>query len=143
MPIVSGRSDWHGTLHGGSGTISTASDTLNAVPYTFASRFEGADGACPEELLAAAHAACYNQALSNISGKEGSQVASISTTAEVTMGDDDRGRPAITAIHLDVEAKAPGMSQEVFQYLTEQARARCAFSKMLVLEPTLTAKLVP
>ncbi|GIG00073.1 OsmC family peroxiredoxin [Catellatospora citrea] len=139
---VSGWSDWSGTLLDGAGTISTRSSTLDAVPYTYASRFEGAAGACPEELLAAAYAACYNEALSNISGKEGSQIASVSTTADVTMGVDDRG-PAIVAVHLTVEATAPGMSPQVFQHLAEQARIRCAFSKVLVVEPTMNAKLAP
>ncbi|MBV1854382.1 OsmC family peroxiredoxin [Catellatospora tritici] len=142
MRTVSGHSDWTGTLQDGAGTISTTSATLDAVPYTYASRFEGAEGACPEELLAAAYAACYNQALSNISGKEGSQIASVTTTADVTMGVDDRG-PAIVALHLTVEAKGPGMSQQIFQHLAEQARLRCAFSKVLVIDPTMTAKLAP
>ncbi|GHJ43269.1 osmotically inducible protein OsmC [Catellatospora sp. TT07R-123] len=142
MRPVSGHSDWTGTLQDGAGTIFTTSATLDAVPYTYASRFQGAEGACPEELLAAAYAACYNQALSNISGKEGSQIASVTTTADVTMGVDDRG-PAIVALHLTVEAKAPGMSQQIFQHLAEQARIRCAFSKVLVIEPTMTAKLAP
>ncbi|GAB4061047.1 OsmC family peroxiredoxin [Catellatospora paridis] len=142
MPTVRGRSDWSGTLQDGAGTISTTSGTLDAVPYTYASRFEGAEGACPEELLAAAYAACYNQALSNISGKEGSQIASVSTAADVTTGVGDRG-PAIVAVHLTVEAKAPGMSQRVFQHLAEQARIRCAFSKVLVIEPTMNANLMP
>ncbi|MEV0563676.1 OsmC family peroxiredoxin [Dactylosporangium sp. NPDC050588] len=141
MRIVTGRSQWQGSFREGAGTLSTASATLPDAPYTYASRFDGAAGACPEELLAAAHAACYNHALANISGLRHTPVASMTTTAEVTMGRDDQG-PAILALHLTVEAKAPGMSETLFQDLAERARAGCAFSKALVLEPTLTATLV-
>src|SRR5258708_4638368 len=108
------------------------SETLRDVAYTFASRFEGAKGACPEELLAAAHAGCINQALANICGMHGLTVATAHTSAEVTMGRDDRG-PAILGVHVTVEAEVPGASDEQFQDLAERARVECAFSKALAV----------
>ncbi|MDR6376118.1 organic hydroperoxide reductase OsmC/OhrA [Paraburkholderia caledonica] len=64
---ATGFSNWTGTWKGGSGTVSTKTDLFHDAPYTYASRFEGARGASPEELLAVAHAACFNQALATIS----------------------------------------------------------------------------
>lgn len=138
--IVRGLSRWHGSFRQGDGTISTSRDTLRNAPYTFASRFEGADGACPEELLAAAHAACFNHALANISGLQELVVDTILTTAEVTMGRDDKG-PAILGVHLKVEARLPGVSTEQFEDVAEKARLGCAFSKALCVPITMEARL--
>jgi osmotically inducible protein OsmC len=67
MTTVTGRSQWSGTFFDGTGTLSTqTTDTLRDARYTFSSRFEGAPGAIPEELLVTAHAGCYNHALANI-----------------------------------------------------------------------------
>ena len=60
-----GHSTWSGSWKQGAGTISTATDSVRGQPYSYASRFDGAPGASPEELLAAAHAGCFNQALAN------------------------------------------------------------------------------
>ncbi|MDT5172195.1 MAG: lipoyl-dependent peroxiredoxin [Mycobacterium sp.] len=87
MTIVTGQSQWYGSFKEGTGTLSTTTtDTLREAPYTFASRFEGAPGAIPEELLVTGHAGCYNHALANIAFKAGVTVESITTTAELTMG---------------------------------------------------------
>lgn len=139
MTVV-GTSDWHGAFREGEGTISTATDTLPNAPYTFASRFEGAPGAIPEELLAAGHAGCFNHALANISGQNGLTVESVHTSVEVTMGTDDHG-PAITGIHVTTDAKIPGATQATFRQIAEGARARCAFSKALSVEITMKATL--
>jgi osmotically inducible protein OsmC len=120
--------------------MSTKSETLREVPYTFASRFEGGKGACPEELLAAAHAGCFNQALANISGIHGLTVETVHTSAGVTMGRDDRG-PAILGVHLTVTANVPGATDEKFQDLAERARVECAFSKVLAIDITMKARL--
>src|SRR5260370_35634403 len=95
--VGSGSSHWSGWFKEGQGTISTASGTLDDAPYTFASRFEGAAGAGPEELLGAAHAGCFNQALANISNIRGLTAETVCTPAAVTMGRADRGH-AIPAI---------------------------------------------
>ncbi|WP_406502390.1 OsmC family peroxiredoxin [Streptomyces sp. NBC_01602] len=139
MTVV-GTSDWRGAFRGGEGTISTTTDTLPNAPYTFASRFEGAPGAIPEELLAAGHAGCFNHALANISGQNGLEVESVHTSVEVTMGTDDHG-PAITGIHVTTHATIPGATQDKFQQIAEGARARCAFSKALSVKITMKATL--
>ena len=112
----------------------------------FASRFEGAPGAIPEELLVTGHAGCYNHALANIALKAGVTVQSIATTAELTMGTDNQGSDghgyAVEGIHLIVTADLPGTTDEHFAELTEQARALCAISKILRIPITLDASRV-
>ncbi|MEV5492618.1 OsmC family peroxiredoxin [Streptomyces bobili] len=138
---VTGTSEWYGTFREGKGTLSTTTDTLSGTPYTFASRFEGAPGAIPEELLATGHAGCFNHALANISGQNDLTVESVTTAVELSMGTDDHG-PAITKIHVTTTARIPGASQEKFQEIAEGARAWCAFSKALSVEITMDATLV-
>ncbi|MEU0794238.1 OsmC family peroxiredoxin [Amycolatopsis sp. NPDC005961] len=128
--IVNAYSDWSGSFREGTGIVSTTTDTLRDAPYTFASRFEGAPGAIPEELLAAGHAGCFNHALANISGQNDLTLDAVHTTVQLTMGTDDHG-PSIAAIHFAVEATLPGASEEKFQQIAEGARAWCAFSKAL------------
>lgn len=136
--VVVGTSRWNGTFREGSGTVSTRSGTLRDEEYSYASRFEGAPGACPEELLAAAYAACFNQALANIAQLRGLDAGSVTTAAKVTMGRDERG-PAILAIHLDVRAVVSEATAPHFQDLAGAARAGCAFSKALSVDSTMTA----
>src|SRR4051794_31777041 len=112
MTIVTGSSHWHGSFFHGTGTLSTdTTDTVRHAPYTFASRFEGAPGAIPEELLVTGHAGCYNHALANIARKNGATVESITTTAHLTMGTDDQGSDghgySVEGIHLIVVAHMP------------------------------------
>ncbi|MGW7672699.1 OsmC family peroxiredoxin [Streptomyces sp. NPDC054775] len=139
MKVV-GTSDWQGSFKEGTGSISTTTDTLQQVGYTFASRFEGAPGAVPEELLAAGHAGCFNHALANISGQNDLTVESVHTAVEVTMGTDDHG-PAVTAVHIITEATIPGVTEEKFHEIAEGARAWCSFSKALSVKITMQATL--
>jgi osmotically inducible protein OsmC len=140
--IVTGQSQWHGSFFEGTGTLSTVtSQTVSGAPYTFASRFEGAPGAIPEELLAAGHAGCYNHALANIARKNDLAVESITTSAELTMGTDDRGY-SVEGIHLVVTAVLPGVGEEKFAEIAEGARSGCAISKALRVPVTLDATLV-
>lgn len=144
MTIVTGQSQWFGSFKEGNGSLSTkTTDTVHEAPYTFASRFEGAPGAIPEELLVTGHAGCYNHALANIALKNGATVESISTTAELTMGTDDQGSDghgySVEGIHLIVAANLPGITDETFAELTEQARALCSISKILKVPITLDA----
>jgi osmotically inducible protein OsmC len=144
VAIVTGRSQWYGSFKEGTGTLSTTStDTVHQATYTFASRFQGAPGAIPEELLVTGHAGCYNHALANIASKAGATVESISTTAELTMGTDDQGSDghgySVEGIHFDVVADLPGVTDEQFAELAEQARALCAISKILSVPITLAA----
>ncbi|MFQ6395617.1 OsmC family peroxiredoxin [Nocardia sp. KC 131] len=144
MTVVSGHAQWYGSFKGGTGSLSTkTTDTIHEAPYTYASRFEGAPGAIPEELLVTGHAGCYNHALANIALKVGVTVESISTTAELTMGTDDQGSDghgySVEGIHFIVKADLPGITDEAFAELTEQARALCSISKILKVPITLDA----
>ncbi|MFD4957817.1 OsmC family peroxiredoxin [Microbacterium sp. NPDC058389] len=137
--VVEGFSTWEGTFRKGHGAISTGSPVLTDAPYTYASRFEGATGASPEELLAAAHAACFNHALANISELRGETVHRVTTSAYVEMGRDSAG-PAILGIHLTVKANVAEATKPHFADLVERARVGCAFSKALRVEVTVTAE---
>lgn len=138
--IATGSADWAGSFHEGTGTLTTASGRLDAQPYTFASRFRGADGASPEELLAAAHAGCYNHALANIFFKHGLQVGTIRTTAEVDMGD-DAVTPGIAGVRLSVLARVPDVTEEQFQEFAARAGRTCAISKALSVQVRVDAVL--
>src|SRR5712692_7098012 len=90
---------WRGGLKDGRGTVSTESGVLAGVPYNFSKRFENEPGTNPEELIAAAHAACFSMALSLFLGDAGMTAESIETTATVSM-DQVGGGFAITSSHL-------------------------------------------
>ena len=98
---------WQGGLKDGKGEFSTTSGVFSHVPYSFKTRFEGAPGTNPEELIAAAHASCFSMALSAQLGAANLTPESINTTANLTLEKLDSGF-AITKIHLDVTAKIPG-----------------------------------
>lgn len=130
---------WQGGLKDGRGHLSTTSNVLKDVPYDFKTRFEGAEGTNPEELIAAAHAGCFSMALSNILGEENLTAESINTKATVTLEMTDDGF-AITKVHLDVTANVPEASEEVFSTCAEKAKAGCPVSKLLNAEITMDAK---
>jgi lipoyl-dependent peroxiredoxin len=132
---------WNGSLKEGKGTISSESGVLAKTPYSFATRFEGAHGTNPEELIAAAHAGCFSMALSAQLGGAGITPESIETTAAVTLEKVDAGF-AITKVHLDVAARIPGGDQAKFEQAAQAAKAGCPVSKLLKAEITMTARLV-
>ncbi|MEO6301128.1 MAG: OsmC family peroxiredoxin [Paracoccaceae bacterium] len=132
---------WSGDLKTGTGKISTRSASLSAVPYDFRTRFEGAAGTNPEELIGAAHAACFSMALSGELGNAKMTADEIKTTATVTL-DFINGAPTVTAIHLDLTASIPGATDAAFQAAAATAKANCPISRLLKAEITLTAKLV-
>jgi osmotically inducible protein OsmC len=139
---ATGFSTWVGTWKEGAGTISTRTDTLRDAPYSFASRFEGAKGASPEELLAAAHAGCFNQALANNFGMIGLAADSVETSVSVEMGQDEENTPAITKLSIVLRARVPGITAAQFDYCAERARSRCSIAKALKCEIGLSATLV-
>jgi len=148
MTIVTGSSQWYGSFFEGTGNLSTeTTDTICSVPYTYASRFEGAPGAIPEELLVTGHAGCYNHALANIARKNGVAVESITTTAQLTMGTDNQGSDghgySVEGIHLIVQADLPDITDEKFQEIADDARKLCSISKILQVPITLDATRVP
>ena len=131
---------WKGGLKDGKGTVSSASGVLSNTPYSFATRFENNPGTNPEELIAAAHAACFSMALSAQLGGANLTPESINTAATLTMEKLDAGW-AITAVHLDVVAKVPGASAEAFSTAAQNAKAGCPVSKVLNAKITMDAKL--
>ena len=136
-----GSATWKGGLRDGVGAISTQSGALKDYPYGFASRFEGVAGSNPEELLGAAHAACFTMALSLILTDAGLKADKLSTSAVVTI-EPVEGGFAISASHLTLEATIPGIDQAKFEELTAAAKAGCPVSKVLNATITLDAKLV-
>jgi osmotically inducible protein OsmC len=137
---ASGSAVWSGGIKDGRGAISTRSGALKDYPYGFSSRFEGKPGTNPEELVAAAHAACFTMALSLILGEAGLKADRMETTAEVTLDKVDDGF-AITSSHLTLNARIPGATNEKFQELADKAKAGCPVSKVLNAEITLDATL--
>ncbi len=131
---------WQGGLKDGKGEFSTSSGVFSHVPYSFKTRFEGAPGTNPEELIAAAHAACFSMALSAQLGAANLTPDSINTTANLKMEKLDSGW-AITAIHLDVQAKIPNADAAAFQKAAADAKAGCPVSKVLNAQITMSAKL--
>ena len=132
---------WSGGLKDGKGSISTESGALSAYPYGFAARFEGKKGTNPEELLGAAHAGCFTMALSLILGEAKLTAEQMDTTAKVTL-EQVEGGFAITAVHLTLKAKIPGIDQATFEELAGKAKAGCPVSKVLKANITLDASLV-
>ncbi len=140
MSKTSGSAVWSGGIKDGKGAISTKSGALKDYPYGFASRFEGKPGSNPEELIGAAHAACFTMALSLILGEARLTAEKMETTAEVTL-DKVEGGFAITAVHLTLKGKVPGADQARFEELANKAKAGCPVSKLLKAAITLDAKL--
>ncbi len=136
-----GSAAWSGGIKDGKGNISTESGALKAYPYGFASRFEGTPGSNPEELLGAAHSACFTMALSLILGEAKLTATSLETTAKVTL-ESVEGGFAISAVHLTLVGKVPGATDETFQELAAKAKAGCPVSKVLKADITLDATLV-
>ncbi len=132
--------EWKGGLKDGKGTVSSASGILSNTPYSFTTRFENAPGTNPEELIAAAHAACFSMALSAQLGEAKLKAESIATSATLTLEKLDSGW-TITAVHLDVAAKVPGASADAFNTAASNAKAGCPVSKVLNAKITMDAKL--
>ena len=131
---------WKGGLKDGKGSVSATSGVFSNTPYSFTTRFENTPGTNPEELIAAAHAACFSMALSAQLGGTNLTPESISTAATLTMEKLDSGW-TITAVHLDVNAKVPGASAEAFNKAAQDAKAGCPVSKVLNAKITMDAKL--
>ena len=136
-----GTAKWQGGLKDGKGAISTKSGALTDYPYGFASRFEGKPGTNPEELIGAAHAACFTMALSLVLGEAGFTAEEMNTKAEITLVKQDDGF-AITKSALTLRAKIPGLDAAKFQELAGMAEKGCPVSKLLKAEITLDAALV-
>ena len=138
MIVKKGSAEWSGGLKDGKGYISTETGALDHAGYGFAQRFEGKKGTNPEEILGAAHAACFSMALSNILSEFDLVADKIETTASVTL---DAESGTITKVHLDLAASVPDASDEDFQAAATKAKENCPVSKLFNAEITLDAKL--
>src|SRR5690606_11646518 len=124
---------WSGNVRSGNGTVSLDdSRLLSDAPVSWAARTEApAPGkTSPEELLAAAHAACFCMALSNGLAKAGSPAERLTARASATFDKVDGGF-AITAVTIDVEGRVPGMDEDAFRNAASQAGQGCPVSKAL------------
>ena len=131
--IRKASAEWNGTGKDGSGSLSSTSGILSRTPYSFATRFTSEDGKLgtnPEELIAAAHAGCYSMALSFQLTGAGFPPTKLSTHETLTMENVD-GHFEIKGIHLDLTADVPGISNEQFQIITDNAKKTCPVSRAL------------
>ena len=141
MATRNGTAEWQGDLQSGSGHL-TVGDGAWEGDYSFASRFEEGEGTNPEELIAAAHAACYSMAFSNILAEHGHAPRSVTTTAKVHLRNVD-GAPTIAQIDLETVGDVPDIDEAHFVEHAEEAKAGCPVSRALggVGEITLNARL--
>ena len=142
MATRNGSAEWRGDLKTGDGDL-TVGDGVFKGAYSFSSRFEEGEGTNPEELIAAAHAACFSMSLGNIMAQHGHPAESVRTVAKVHLRQTDAG-PAIQQIELETEGRVPGIDQDHFAEHAEEAKKGCPVSRALagVEEITLTARLV-
>jgi osmotically inducible protein OsmC len=131
---------WNGGLKDGKGTISTQSGVLTDSQYSFGTRFEEGKGTNPEELIAAAHAGCFSMALSAQLGNAGQTAERIQTEATVTLEKTDAGF-TVTAVHLKVRAKVPGVTPPDFEKAAQAAKTGCPISRLLNANITMETKL--
>jgi osmotically inducible protein OsmC len=142
MATRNGSAEWKGDLKGGGGTVKVGDGVFEGA-YSFSSRFEDGEGTNPEELLGAAHAACFTMALSLILTEAEHPPESIRSEAKVQLRIVDE-LPTIARIDLEVEGTVPGVDEEAFRDFAEKAKAGCVVSRALagVPEIGLSARLV-
>lgn len=117
---------WKGDLKSGSGLIGSTSGVLQDTPFSFATRFENARGTNPEELIAAAHAACFSMAFANYLSGKGHVPEEISTSATITLEG-----TSITKMHLVTKGRVPGLDEATFKQLADEAEKSCPVSNLL------------
>jgi osmotically inducible protein OsmC len=142
MATRNGQAEWQGDLQSGSGTLKVGEGVFEGA-YSFASRFEEGEGTNPEELIAAAHAACFSMSLGNILATNDHVPDSVATRARVQLGNVD-GAPTLKRIELETEGRVPGLDDEEFRRYAQEAKEGCPVSRALagVPEMEVTARLV-
>lgn len=140
MPTSKASARYEGFGKSGKGSISTASGVLSEQPYGFGSRFEGKPGTNPEELIAAAHAACFTMATSFALAQAGHNDGTLETQAKVTLESDGPGFK-VTSSALTLEATIAGIDEAEFGRIADEAKANCPISKLLNCEVTLERSL--
>lgn len=132
-----GNAVWYGAGKNGEGNLTTQTNILNNVPYTFKSRFEeGHVGTNPEELIAAAHAGCFSMKLSIVLEEAGFFSEKLETKCDITL---ENG--SIKSSHLSLIAKVPGISDAKFIKCVNEAKENCPVSKALNIEITIESML--
>ena len=128
---------WQGSGKEGNGNLTTQSTVLSNSQYSFSSRFESGIGTNPEELIAAAHAGCFNMKLSFVLGNHGFTPDQLETTCVVTIED---GK--VTGSKLKLVAKIDGIDESTFQESVKDAEENCPISVLLNTEITVDSSLV-
>jgi osmotically inducible protein OsmC len=132
---------WEGSLTGGKGDTEFVSSGIGRFPVTWASRTERADGkTSPEELLAAAHSTCYSMAFSNVLTQAGNEPERLHVTATVSLDPKEGGGVQVTRSALEVTGVVPGLDQDSFQRLAEQAEQACPISNAIRNNLEITVK---
>jgi osmotically inducible protein OsmC len=134
MPTRTARTAWNGTLQEGSGQVELTSSGVGTYEVSFPKRAaeESPGTTSPEELIAAAHTACYAMSLTNEIAQAGGTPQSLEVTAHVTLGPDaERGGFAITGIALEVEGEVEGLDAAGFEEAAQKAKVGCPVSKAL------------
>ena len=125
-----GSAAWNGSLREGKGSVSTESHALENHPYTSFSRHGQKPGTNPEELLGAAHAACFTMSFVSLVGMVKFIPEQLDSKSEVVIDKDGDGF-SITSVHLAVVAKIPGIDNATFQSIATHAKAGCPVSKLM------------
>jgi lipoyl-dependent peroxiredoxin len=133
MPTREARTVWNGSLEEGTGTVSLVSSGVGTYEVSFPKRAaDDADGTTsPEELIAAAHTACFAMQFSALLGAAGGSGQSLDVTADVRLGPDPAGGFRISGITLTVSGSAQGVSGEDFAKIAQEAKSACPVSKAL------------
>jgi osmotically inducible protein OsmC len=143
MPTRTARTTWNGGLQDGTGTVALVSSGVGSYEVSFPKRAaEDADGTTsPEELIAAAHTACFAMQFSAMLGAAGGSGQSLEVSADVRLGPDPAGGFRISGISLTVSGSARGVGAEDFARIAQEAKAGCPVSKALTgTDITLTVR---
>jgi lipoyl-dependent peroxiredoxin len=144
MPTRTARTGWTGTLEQGSGQVELTSSKLATFEVSFPKRAADDAGGftSPEELIAAAHSACYAMQLSALIGQAGGTPQALDVQADVSLGPDPAGGFKLTGIKLTVRGEVDGLTAEQFAEAAQAAKAGCPVSKALTgVDITLDAAL--
>ena len=136
--ISSGSATWRGSWHDGDGTISTSGETIQNLPFSYASRFEGKPGGNPEELFATAYAGCLTQALANTLDWGNWVIEKIETTVQVELEMGERS-PNFKGVHVIVRAKVPMIKEDQSHGLANAAKNGCLISRLQKIDVSMDA----